>query len=69
MTSFGRLIGILLAVGASVALTGVVGVPFVLEVEIILLAFVFSAVVGVIFGYVPARRASRLDPIEALRHE
>jgi len=43
-------------------------VPFVLSAWIVAVAFLFSGIVGVVFGYVPARRAAQLNPIGALRH-
>ena len=61
--------GIVLATAASIALSQVMGIPYVFDPSINLLSFVFSAGIGVVFGYMPARRAARLDPIEALRHE
>ena len=44
-------------------------VPFSPDWGVAALAFVFSAFIGIVFGYFPARRAARLDPIEALHHE
>ena len=65
----GGLAGILLAYGLCHSLAKVVGAPFVFDPKINLIAFVFSAAIGIIFGFMPARRAASLDPIEALRHE
>ncbi len=69
LSSLGGILGILLAIGASVGLASLLKVPFVFNGGIVMIAFLFSAAVGVIFGYFPARRAARLDPIEALRRE
>ncbi len=69
LAALGGVIGIVLATGASIGLAKLMSVPYVFNVSVNLLSFVFSAGIGVLFGYFPARRAARLDPIEALRHE
>ncbi len=69
LSSLGGVIGIAVALAASVAATTALNVPFILNGSIVVVAFLFSAAVGVIFGFFPARKAARLNPIDALRHE
>jgi putative ABC transport system permease protein len=69
LSSFGGLIGIVLSLLASFWLSGILRIPFVFNATIVFVAFLFSAVVGIIFGYFPALKAARMDPIEALRYE
>jgi putative ABC transport system permease protein len=69
LAALGGIIGILLGLGAGILANNAFRVPFVFNPGIILISFAFSAAVGIIFGYFPARRAAQLDPIEALRHE
>ena len=69
LAALGGLLGIILATAASIGLAQVMQVPYLFNPGINALSFLFSAVIGVIFGYVPAHRAARLDPIDALRHE
>ena len=66
---FGGLVGIGLSLGLSVLLSKAIDVPYVFDPVTNLGSFLFSAVMGIVFGYYPAHRASQLDPIEALRHE
>jgi putative ABC transport system permease protein len=69
LASLGGLIGIVLATGASLGLSSVMKVPYLFNPGVNVISFIFSAGIGVLFGYFPARRAARMDPIEALRHE
>ena len=69
LSALGGVVGIVIATAASYGLSGVMDVPYVFDPTINVLALVFSAAIGVVFGYFPARRAARMDPIEALRHE
>jgi len=69
LSSLGGVIGITLATGASMSLADMMNVPYLFNPGINMLSFLFSAAIGVIFGFFPARRAAHLDPIEALRHE
>jgi putative ABC transport system permease protein len=69
LAMLGGIIGIVLGLSVGALATSAFKLPFVLNVGIVVLAFGFSAAVGIVFGYFPARRAAQLDPIEALRHE
>jgi len=69
LSALGGLIGIVLGTATAQLLTALAQWPTLISPDAVLLAFVFSAVVGIFFGYYPARKASRLDPIDALRYE
>jgi putative ABC transport system permease protein len=69
LSSIGGLLGIGVGIGGAKVLTMVKQWPTVVSPDSIILAFIFSATVGIFFGFYPARKASRLDPIDALRYE
>jgi len=69
LSSLGGIAGIALGFGAAKAISAAAGWPTVVSPGWVVLAFLFSAAVGVFFGFYPARKASRLDPIDALRYE
>jgi len=69
LASFGGLVGMVAANLIAVVAAHAIQVPFLFNPAINVLSFVFSGLVGVVFGYFPARRAALLDPIEALRYE
>ncbi|MFN3506241.1 MAG: ABC transporter permease [Allorhizobium sp.] len=69
LSVFGGVVGIALGLAIAYGAVTLMSVPFVASPAIILLAFAFSAAIGMIFGYFPARRAAQMNPIDALRHE
>lgn len=69
LSAIGGLVGIVIAAIASYTIANLMGVPFIFDIGVNLMSFLFSAGIGVLFGYFPARRAAQMDPIVALRHE
>ncbi|MBI5550248.1 MAG: ABC transporter permease [Desulfobacterales bacterium] len=69
LASFGGLIGIAVGLGMAALGARLLQMPFILNTGIVVASFLFSGAVGIVFGYFPARKAARLDPIEALRYE
>jgi putative ABC transport system permease protein len=69
LSSFGGVLGVVLAMSSSLLLSWLLELPFVFSTQIVIVSFAFSTLVGLGFGYFPARKAAQLDPIEALRYE
>jgi putative ABC transport system permease protein len=65
----GGLLGVLLGIGASYIVKVVLSYPIVIQAWTIILSFLVCTVIGIFFGWYPARKASNLDPIEAIRYE
>ncbi|GGE76060.1 MULTISPECIES: ABC transporter permease [Sphingomonas] len=69
LACLGGILGLILGFVASISIAPLMKAPFIFDPQINLIAFGFSALIGVVFGYFPARRAASLNPIDALRHE
>lgn len=69
LSALGGILGIIIAFFASFGICYAMQLPFSFDYSIAFIAFLFSVCIGILFGYLPARRASRLNPIDALRHE
>lgn len=69
ISAVGGFIGIVFGFFMTLLLSAKLYIPFTFDVKIATISFVFSGIIGIIFGYLPARKASRLNPIDALHHE
>jgi putative ABC transport system permease protein len=69
LSAVGGIVGILLGIGSSRFISAKLSWPTLTSMDSIVVAFAFSAAFGIFFGFYPARKASQLDPIEALRYE
>lgn len=69
LSTLGGIIGIFLGLGVGYGVVQIFELPYIINTQIILISFIFSTLIGVIFGYFPARKAARLNPIDALRYE
>ncbi len=69
LSSIGGLLGILIGIGSSQLISSLNGWPVLVSTTSVVVAFFFSAAVGMFFGFYPARKAAQLDPIDALRYE
>lgn len=69
LSTMGGVIGIILGLGIGYGIVTMMDLAFILNNQIIMISFFFSTLIGVVFGYFPARKAARLNPIDALRYE
>ena len=69
LSTWGGIIGIFLGLGVGYGVVQIFELPYIINTQIILISFMFSTLIGVVFGYFPARKAARLNPIDALRYE
>ena len=69
LSTWGGIIGIFLGLGVGYGVVQIFELPYIINTQIIVISFIFSTLIGVVFGYFPGRKAARLNPIDALRYE